>query len=201
MNYRSWLRKQPAPVVVAIGDKKLNVAGESRTKWADIEASLLAIARDGDTISALDADGVILRSVVFDSERADEEPAPTNASATGEANADFMVLLAQKLNEAHDAGAKRHADAYVASFNVLASLVEMSIDRLSKAETMYAKMVQITARAQADSILAQAEAQAAVTAAQNDSAGGFGSVLAPLAEAAAGRFLGPATPPKAEDKK
>ena len=199
MNYRSWLRKQPAPVVVQIGEKKLTVAGESRTKWADIESSLLAIARDGDTISALDADGVILRSVVFDSERAEEEPAPTTASATGEANADFMVLLAQKLNDAHDAGAKRHSEAYIASFNTMASLVEMMIDRMSRTEQMYANALKANAQAQAASILAQAEARA-----EAENSGGLSSILTPLLEAGvplAERMLAGKSPPKEPENK
>jgi hypothetical protein len=157
MNLRAWLRKSPAPVKVQCGRNVISVP-DSRTKWADVEETLEATAEHGDKIQALDASGALLRAFVWEDADGDDAAPSSRAPKASESE---LVLLARELNNASDNGARRHEAAYALAFDRLTGLCQTIADRLTAMETMWSKSMLAQARAQADSIVAAAQAQQA----------------------------------------
>jgi len=190
MNIRTWLRKSPNPVKLLIGKTIVQVP-DSRTKWAEIEQTIVSTAEDGDRIACLDAAGAVLRSMTYDCENADETP----AAKPGDSE---LVLLARELNVAADNGARRHEAAYAMAFDRITGLCQTISDRLSAMETMWSKAMLAQARAQADAIVAAARA----TEAQNGSGESdmmkmLGPMIGPMM---AGMASPPAAPPNGSKK-
>jgi len=116
--------------------------------WAVTEESIVALSPS--KVEALDATGVCLRAMQLD--RDDDDAA---AAAAPKAETELTVL-ARLIGEAHDAGARRHAEAYALAFAENTKLVQILAARLGGLETAWQKAMQQTAQAQADALYAQA---------------------------------------------
>jgi hypothetical protein len=153
MNIRAWLRRHPHPHKVRTDAGKEILIGDGRSKWADAEASIALLAPS--SIEALDKDGSILRvcNCAPDGELVDTNPEQTReAAAQKTARETEFVTIAKLLNDAHDAGAKRHAEAYRESWDKLYDLVKTIADRLTSVERLYHREIDEKAKAVADAI-------------------------------------------------
>lgn len=192
-NIRTWLRKSPEPVKVQIGRTTIAVPN-SRTKWADIVATIEATAEDGDKIVALDAGGVVLRAFVF--EASEIEPEDEAAAPAAKGGQTELVALARELNIAADNGAKRHEAAYLMAFERITGLCQTISDRLSAMEAMWSKAMLAQARAQADSIVAAAQARGG-----DDDPNSVMKLLGPMLGPALANMVEKASPPPNGQKK
>ncbi len=131
-----WLRREPHPVRVRIGDGKAapHVSipqGQTGPRvWRDACETLLA--QQALTIHALDASGGILRSLEIATE--DEADAAPELAAPETAKQSEMVLMAQLLLEAGDRGAARATDGLTSAVNALIQVVQVCVDRLASVE-------------------------------------------------------------------
>jgi hypothetical protein len=119
---RRWLQKAPRPdIIVGLdpdGEERKVKIGVLRSKWSDAENALAGCSH----ADALDHLGNVLRSCELDGAPPASEAAP--GAARGE-----LVELARLLNEAHDAGATRHGDAYRLAYEQQCKLVEILTTR------------------------------------------------------------------------
>jgi hypothetical protein len=129
---------------------------DSRTKWAEIEQTILVTADDGDKIVCLDSNKVVLRAFTYDGEKTEggERPAADGASTE-------LVLLGRELNAAADNAAKRHENAYTLAFTKMADLCTAVMDRLGTMEIAAHDARIAEAKARAEMIVAVAQAKAA----------------------------------------
>lgn len=163
MNLRAWLRKSPRPAIVMVGKTAIAVP-DSRTKWAEVEETITATAEDGDKLVCLDASRNVLRAFTFDGGTTETaEPAAAKSSSETE-----LVLLARELNNAADNGAKRHETAYAKAFEEIVSLCKTISERLGSMEQAWQKAMISQAKAQADMIVAVANAKAAAAGADTE---------------------------------
>lgn len=153
---RRWLRRQPHPARLRVDGRDVAVATGAQC-WLVTEESVLAL--NPSRIEAIDPNGVCLRAMTLDNDGSDEgegdDDVPTNGSD--------VVLLARLIGEAHDAGARRHAEAYAKSFDKLVELVNILANRLGGLETAWQKAMHQTANAQANAIATAAAAEAAAS--------------------------------------
>lgn len=154
MNLRAWLRKAPYPTAVMVGKTRVTVP-DSRTKWAEVEQTILVSADDGDKIVCLDREGTVLRAFAYDGEKTEggEKPSSVEASET--------VLIARELNSAADNAAKRHEAAYSLAFCKIVELCTSVMDRLASMEATAHDARLQEAKARAEMIVAVAQAKAA----------------------------------------
>jgi hypothetical protein len=118
--------------------------------WAVTEESVLSLQPN--RVEALDGNGVVLRATQLGDDD-DDEAAETPKVETE------LTTLARLLAEAHDAGARRHAEAYALAFRENTQLVQILASRLSGLENAWQKAMQQTAQAHADAVLASAQQQ------------------------------------------
>lgn len=145
---RAWLRRQPHPNRLRVDGRDVAIATGSN-HWAKTEETVLAM--DPSKVEALDSTGGILRVTTL---RDDDELEEERAKPQEESE---VVQIARLLNEAHDAGARRHADAYKAAFEENTNLVRILAERLGGLEAAWQQAMQQSAQAQADAILAAAK--------------------------------------------
>ncbi len=121
----------------------------------------------------------------------DDEPedAPSSTGATELEN------LARLICEAHDAGARRHAESYALAFQENTKLVQILAQRLGGLEQAWQKAMQQTAQAQANAMVAAADA-----ASQSDDPAG-GAIATMLASAMMQQQSKPTNGAKPEAKK
>lgn len=135
MNLHSWLRRIPIPSKVVLDQKRTVQVGQGKTKWRDV---LEVIENVQPTlIEALDAEGHVLRV--------------TNLNPTGEAETEKqsearkdetqLVQIARLLNEAHEAGAKRHEAAYRIGYDKMSELVTAFSERATNLEAAWVAML------------------------------------------------------------
>lgn len=132
-NLRNWLRRAPSPVKVQVDDRTVLV-GEGRSKWAELESTILTMQPK--RLVLLDADGNILRTTELDG--TDEVADP--ADATKDTRSD-LVQLADLISKAHDSGAARHAAAYELAFTKQVELVQILAERLAGLEEAWMKLL------------------------------------------------------------
>lgn len=145
---RRWLRRHPHPVRLRVDGRVLDVA-TGANHWAITEDSIVAMSPS--RIEALGTDGVVLRAMQFDrDDDRDEQPAAPKSETE-------LTTLARLIAEAHDAGARRHAEAYALAFAENTKLVQILAARLGGLENAWQKAMQQTAQAQADALFAQAQ--------------------------------------------
>ena len=149
---RRWLRRAPQPVKLRVDGRDVAIA-TGANQWAVTEESVLALSPS--RIEAIDANGVCLRAMQFDRDEDDKDD--KDDKDKGDAGKTELVLLARLLAEAHDAGARRHAEAYALAFAENTHLVQILAERLSGLESAWQKAMQETAKAQASAVLAQAQ--------------------------------------------
>jgi len=138
------------PVKLRVDGQDVAIATGARM-WVVTEETVLAL--NPSKIEALDAKGVVLRAHTF--ERDDDDDHDERAAAAEKRSE--LVLLARLIAEAHDAGARRHAEAYALAFTENTRLVQVLSARLGGLESAWQKAMQQTAQANADAILANAQ--------------------------------------------
>lgn len=121
MNITYWLRKTPQPTAVLADDKRIEVGRNGRA-WRDLTATIKAM--EPSKLTALDAQGNILRSIVLESE---EEDKPAVASAEMSDLQTFARLIA----EAYDKGTTANQPIIDSAMQ----FVERQSVRLAKAES------------------------------------------------------------------
>ena len=115
--------------------------------WAQLEETIGALGAS--RIEALDASGAILRATTLEPD--DEPQAAPAATHAGDGNLD---RLARIIAEAHDAGARRHAQAYETAFARQLELLGVVAARLTSLETAYHRSVTQVAQLQLDAAAA-----------------------------------------------
>lgn len=175
---RRWLRRHPQPARLRVDGRDVAVASGAN-QWAVTEESVLAL--NPSRVEALDANGVMLRATVLDGSSDTDDAKPAAAAPESE-----LAMLARLIGEAHDAGARRHAEAYALAFAENTRLVQILANRLGSLETSWQKAMQHAANAQAQAVIAVSEAQAAQSADPSDVA-----VHAMLAQAIGGAVSAP----------
>jgi hypothetical protein len=148
---RRWLRRTPQPRKLRVDGRKVDVASGVNC-WAVTEATVLAMSPT--RIEALDSTGTVLRAISLDREDAGDDDAP--APARVDPNETELVRLARIINDAHDNGAKRHADAYRLAFEENTKLVRILAERLGGLEEAWQEAMGAAAQARADAVIAQA---------------------------------------------
>lgn len=169
MNLRRWLRREPRPSIIRADGRDVRVP-TSGNVWASLEETLTAM--NPTRLEALDDSGALLRAVQLE---ADDEPAAAAPAAPAGTSDAYLERLARIISDAHDAGAKRHADAYGLAFQENTKLVQLLAHRLSGLETAWSQAMRQVAEAQQEVALASA----------NPGEGGMGEVVAMFAQAAA----------------
>jgi hypothetical protein len=169
---RRWLRRQPQPTRLRVDGRDVAIA-TGANHWAVTEETLRSL--NPSRIEAIGEAGVMLRAMSLDRADADDETATPARSETE------LTTLARIIADAHDAGARRHAEAYQMAFSENTQLVTILATRLGHLESAWQEAMQAAAQAQADAMAADAEAAAA---ASGDPAGG--AVAAMLAGAMGG---------------
>jgi hypothetical protein len=148
VNLRSWLRRAPAAAQVRVqtpaGERIVRIDPKAAKCWALAAATIEALDPLG--VEALDAKGNTLRAFEVEVDDPElEEPEADEQPATHDGG--DLRLVAKLLNEAHDAGAKRHADAYKESFSMLAGMVKATVDANNNAVKMVNMLAGKLARA------------------------------------------------------
>lgn len=167
MNLRRWLRRDPRPARFRVDGRDVAIPSSGNV-WADLESTILALG--GTRIEAIAADGALIRATELESD-ADGEPVVT-APAPGQHAASDIAIFARLISEAHDAGAKRHAQAYELAFARHTELVAILAQRLSGLETAWQKAMNQLAQAQAEAAMASA------TPPEDPAAGAIAAMLA-----------------------
>jgi len=169
-NLRSWLRRNAeATASFKVGDLDLAIP-DGRSKWAELESTIEAKAKRGDSIEAYDEEGTLLRAFTWEGgdAAASEGPAAKGPLPMNE-NA-LVHSLAALLERAADRGAERHAGAYTMAFDTIrasqadafatmVNLVNLVSNRLVAMETAWGKAMVATAEARAEAVAARAEGQ------------------------------------------
>jgi len=167
MNLRRWLRREPQPHSVRIGDgdtaTTVRVVRESRTCWADVESAILAQPQR--VVHCLDKAGATLRSIELASDEPDEASAPgRTAPVEVLSSADARdIRLAQLFIEAGDRGAARAVEGLSQAVNALINVVQVCVDQVG------AMREEVEASREA--------AAAAISASQGGDAGKMGQLL------------------------
>ena len=167
MNVRRWLRRDPRPTTIRADGRDIAVP-TSGNVWASLEETIASLAPS--RLEALDARGAVLRATVLEHDQADE---PVNESRPASSGSPDLFALARIISDAHDAGAKRHADAYGLAFAENTKLVQLLAQRLSGLETAWSTAMRQVAEAQQEVALASAQ-----------DSGSMGEVVAMFAQAA-----------------
>jgi len=154
MNLRRWLRRDPKPASLRADGRTITVP-TSGNVWADLESTITSIGPA--KLEAIAADGSLLRAIDLEST---EENAPiADNGQQRAANHSELAAIARMISDAHDAGARRHAQAYEVAFARHTELVAILAQRLSGLETAWQRAMQQLAQAQADVAMAQASGQ------------------------------------------
>lgn len=119
MNLSNWLRKTPQPVAVMADDKRIEV-GKNTRAIRDLAQTIKAM--EPSKLTALDANGNVLRSIVLETE--DEKP----SAATPEMS--DLQLFAKLLAEGYEHGRKANQPIIDSAMQ----FVERQGVRLAKAE-------------------------------------------------------------------
>ena len=152
MNLRRWLRREPRPHHFRADGRDVALPATGNV-WAQLEETIVSLSPS--KLEAVAADGSLLRAVDLagdDDQAAQLVPAPTTERA-GE-----LASIARMISEAHDAGARRHAQAYELAFARHTELVAILAQRLSGLESAWQRAMQQMAQLQADAALAQVQA-------------------------------------------
>lgn len=147
---RRWLRRHPHPARLRVDGRDLAIASGAN-HWATTEESVIALTPT--KIEAIGDNGVCLRAMTMGD---GDDGAPDAAAATSKSETEITVL-ARLIGEAHDAGARRHAEAYSLAFSENTKLVQILAARLGGLETAWQQAMMQTAQAHADALYAQAQ--------------------------------------------
>lgn len=194
---RRWLRRHPQPVRLRVDGKDVAIASGAN-QWSTTEESIRALG--GNRIEALDANGTCLRATTLGTTGAppSDDDDDDRSSDRGRFRESDLVTMSRLLAESYQSGARQHAEAYEKGFSALLGLVGMVTNRLTALETAWQKSMHATARAQADLLIAQAEASA------GGEEGGLGQLLGAFAAGAGGIPMNgapPASPSNGAPKK
>lgn len=164
---RSWLKSEPVPHTLKCeledGEEKTVRMGTARSRLRDAESACKGAVR----VEALDADGATLR--VWESPEAEDSHtaqviATPIAHGAADQNLVMLTTMARLLQEAGDAGAARHAEAYQQVFAQYATLMQTVSDRLQQFEGLWQQML-LQRQEEVEEAAEQVNAQAAEVAA------------------------------------
>jgi hypothetical protein len=165
---RRWLRRQPHPTRLRVDGRDVAIATGAQM-WVVTEESVRAL--NPSRVEAIDGNGVMLRALMLDRDEDDQDEKQEKGGGSD------LVQLARLLAEAHDSGARRHAEAYALAFSENTKLVSILAARLGGLETAWQKAMQQSANAQAQALMTQAQLEG--VAAGDDPAGqAIGAMLA-----------------------
>lgn len=125
-NLTYWLRKSPQPAALLADDKRIDVPRNARS-WRDLTATISSL--DPSKLTALDAAGNVIRSVVLESEADTDKPAPSAVMSD-------LQFFGNLLAEAYDKGSSKmqpivdSAMAFVERGGTRLAKVESENDRL-----------------------------------------------------------------------
>ena len=120
MNLAYWLRKSPQPAVILADDDRIDVPRNKRA-WRDLTATIAAL--EPSKLTALDADGNVIRSITLESD--DEKPAAPSPEMSD------LQLFARLLSEGYERGMKANQPLVDSAM----AFVERQGQRLIKAES------------------------------------------------------------------
>lgn len=140
---RNWLKSEPVPHSLKCeyedDDDKIVRMGAARSRFRDAESACKGATR----VEALDADGATLR--VWESPESEDartaEVIARPLAPAGDQNLVMLTTMARLLQEAGDAGAARHAEAYQQVFAQYAALMQTVSDRLQQFESLWQQML------------------------------------------------------------
>lgn len=161
MNLRRWLRRDPRPHAIRCDGAQVVPVPTVGQVWAQLEETLTALAPS--KLEALDSAGAVLRAVVLETDDAPSSATSSSPSSSGTE----LATIARIIADAHDAGARRHAEAYGLAFSENTKLVGLLAQRLAGLETAWQKAMAQVAQAQADAAAAASsgdDATSAITA-------------------------------------
>ena len=131
---RGWLRKDPPAFAVRCidcandeGNQTVDINQKDQRRWVRAEETITAMRPT--SIQALRKDGTVLRALPIvwpeepDADAGVEDDKEDKKGKRGE-----LAQLAKLLNEAHDAGARRHAEAYKETFVMMSDITKRAAD-------------------------------------------------------------------------
>lgn len=124
MKLSRWLRKIPQPVAILADDRRVEVLRNPRG-WKELQATIESL--EPSKLTALDAQGSVLRSIVLDAGDEDERAAPSTATSPEMAD---LQLFARLLSEAYDKASSKMQPIVDSAM----AFVERGGTRLAKAE-------------------------------------------------------------------
>lgn len=135
---RRWLQRHPHPTTVVAFDVEGDELGtveldpKARSRWRDCESAVASwpCAR----LEARNGAGSVLRAFALDIE-------PSAVPQVAKTQSDQLVQLAKLLHDAHDAGAKRHEEAYARGFEQITVLVKVMSERLAGLEKAWHRLL------------------------------------------------------------
>jgi hypothetical protein len=163
----AWLRRTPQPVAVLVDSQRRVEVPSSPRKWAELEATLLAL--EPETVACLSADGTTLRAMTLESAATSAEASPVRSD---------LVLLSRLLADAHERGAASTREAYGTIFSENTKLIGMLAQRLTAMEVQWQRAMQAQGRMLVESAAVQAEA--IVAQAEQSANAGEDALFAPL---------------------
>lgn len=134
----TWLRRNPQPAKLRLdGRLIIAVSPDGKSRWADCIESIGAAGAT--KVEALNEAGETLRTTRVDvDESLDlEEAAAKRARDAEQDKQGQFVQIARLIQEANDAGAARHADAYSLAFDKMVGMVQILSDRMAGLESAW----------------------------------------------------------------
>jgi hypothetical protein len=160
VNLRSWLRRSPHPIAIAVDGRRVPVPVGAR-RWAELEATIEAMG--GSRLEALGQDGEVLRATELDAGELVDVDERSDASSRG---ASDLATFAALLSKAYEQGATATKSSYELAFSENTKLVGLLAQRLTALEVAWQK-----------AMTQQASMQAAMAEQHDD---GVVTMLAPL---------------------
>jgi len=125
-NVQQWLRRLPRPTHVMADDKRVEVPNHGRA-WKELSATLVAMAPS--KLTALDADGTVLRSIAIDGDDSDESGKPSPEMSD-------LQLFAKEIALAYDRGSKVNQPL----IDNIVSFIDRQAQQISKMSTEIDKL-------------------------------------------------------------
>lgn len=120
-NLTYWLRKSPQPAALLADDQRIDIPRNKRA-WRDLTATIEAL--EPSKLTALDAQGNVIRSITLEQAEQDSVPAPSSVMTD-------LQFFGKLLADAYDRGASKMQPIVDSAM----SAVERGGERLAKAES------------------------------------------------------------------
>jgi hypothetical protein len=188
MTLLEWLRKSPQPAKLEVGGKKVSVPA-GRRRWSQLAETIESMASVGDKLVALDAQGEVLRSVVYDGEGG-TDTAEANEASKGEGGE--LAALARIITTSNDQAVARYESMHRETFATLTQLVQAFSGSMASFQNAWSQQVVETAKLQALLVQVTHERDAALSG--EAEAGAFEGIVGPVVRQMMGG-MGPAPVP------